>query len=174
MSAVTLELHLSIDPALPRRYGGRIKALGGSYQPCRGYSMQRFAHVPATVEGYALADRLLREYPHRDDGSTVVVRGYRTDAGSGESVVLNRVRSTGDLRARLAREVKRKRLCSPSRWGMRSRKRAVAALCGYLARFERTPEERAAWLAEATAEMSKWVRRTRNAARAALRDGGAL
>jgi len=63
-----IELHLSpissetheID--LPRRWGHRIRELGGEYSEARGASMVRYVKLPASPAGIALAATLVREY----------------------------------------------------------------------------------------------------------------
>ncbi|HEX7095661.1 MAG TPA: hypothetical protein VF183_07245 [Acidimicrobiales bacterium] len=61
----TLELHLDADPELPKKYGKRIKALGGRYGEARGYGAKRIVDVPvdgALGDGIKLCAELVRAY----------------------------------------------------------------------------------------------------------------
>jgi hypothetical protein len=79
--AATVELHLVADPALPKKYGSKIKALvGGRYSEARGDAAYRFVHIPiGTAAGRDLAAQLLIEFG-RGKKTTVIVRGGATPA----------------------------------------------------------------------------------------------
>lgn len=69
-----VEIHLHRDPYLVRKYGQAIKRLGGRYSHARSYWDKRFVHLPASPEGIALADKLLREFGY-GIARTVIARG---------------------------------------------------------------------------------------------------
>ena len=48
-------------PDFTRRYGRRVRAVGGSYSECRGSTQYRNVEMPGTPEAFALADELLAE-----------------------------------------------------------------------------------------------------------------
>jgi hypothetical protein len=80
-----IELHLSPCPELVKRYGKRIKAIGGSYSACRGYDTKRFVDIPATDEGLILCDVLRDQFApmnrkgqRRRQRATVILRGPMT------------------------------------------------------------------------------------------------
>jgi len=79
---VWIELQLNPSHDLPRVHGKRIKALGGRYRACRGYSDTRYVHLPCTKQGLCLADELVSVYPSRKRnvaGTPVVFRPERAD-----------------------------------------------------------------------------------------------
>lgn len=55
-----IELHLSPDPELPRKYGKAIKAAGGNYRTARGYAQHRYVTMPNSA--WELINKLVREY----------------------------------------------------------------------------------------------------------------
>lgn len=62
-----------------RRFGQKVKALGGRYNECRGLLEVRGVHLELTPAGIELAQELLREFPasyHRADQTPVVYRGF--------------------------------------------------------------------------------------------------
>jgi hypothetical protein len=71
-----IRLDLSPDPTFTRRFGKRVKALGGSYDHVRGYANRRHVHMPfETSEQRDLVDAMLQTYPMggwRKKGTTVV------------------------------------------------------------------------------------------------------
>lgn len=79
-SPLDLELHLNPDPALPKKYGAKIKALvGGRYSEARGDRMYRIVHIPiATEAGRDLAAQLLVEFGR---GKTTVLVRYGVTPG---------------------------------------------------------------------------------------------
>jgi hypothetical protein len=75
-----IQLHLSVygeanKKTLPKRYGKKIKALGGEYTECRGNQTTRFVNLPWTEEGRAIAKALVSEYGAGGKGTPVVIRG---------------------------------------------------------------------------------------------------
>lgn len=68
----SVELHLNPDPSLPRRFGKRIKKMGGSYRAARGHADTRFVSIPWTAEGRDLANTLVEQFG-RDFGSKKTV-----------------------------------------------------------------------------------------------------
>jgi hypothetical protein len=63
MAKPRFDLHLSPSAELPKRFGKRIRAVGGTYSDCRGYDSVRYVSVPATKAGRVLADELLARFP---------------------------------------------------------------------------------------------------------------
>lgn len=56
-----VELHLMTDPALPKKYGKAIKAVGGRYSESRGMgSLHRYVTLPSTARG--LINTLVTEF----------------------------------------------------------------------------------------------------------------
>lgn len=64
-----------------RRYGSKIKALGGHYSECRGHQNKRSVGLPGTKHGLLLADQILAEawdvetlpgYKHLEDRVTMI------------------------------------------------------------------------------------------------------
>jgi hypothetical protein len=74
--ATVFELHVSNDPAFTRKFGKAVKAVGGDYSACRGYSSRRFVTVPCKAENFELVDRIADTF----HAKTIIVRGnYRGD-----------------------------------------------------------------------------------------------
>jgi hypothetical protein len=80
-----LELHLGSDPELVRKFGHKIKKIGGRYDKCLGHKVTRYVHVPLTTgepddPGLELANELIKLYGvplRRNKGKVVViVRGH--------------------------------------------------------------------------------------------------
>jgi hypothetical protein len=69
-----LELHLSKDSYLPKRFGKRIRALGGTYSSVRGNKHMRFVHLPNDDPGRLLANQLIKQFA-MGLRNTVVLRG---------------------------------------------------------------------------------------------------
>lgn len=99
-----MELHIYGNPEMPKRFGAKVKALGGSYSACRGYESTRFVYLPLTTEGFALAEELVAAYP--DAGQTTVIfRGKARTADAvqdvkrdcGDSVACAYARYEGDV-----------------------------------------------------------------------------
>ena len=72
-------MHLSSSPAFTRRFGKKVKALGGRYSHCRGDCSKRFVTLPTTPEGALLADEIVRVHPSFSRsrgrrGTTVIAR----------------------------------------------------------------------------------------------------
>jgi len=83
-----VEMHLSRNPSLPKRFGKAIKAAGGRYNNCRGDSWKRYVTLPLTVENRSLINRLLREYGRTGPkGTTVIARGTGIDRAPSQMVV---------------------------------------------------------------------------------------
>jgi hypothetical protein len=82
IEVTSIELHLGSSPDLPKRYGRKIKAMGGSYRAARGHDTTRFVHIPATDEGLALCDVLRDQFgSYFRTGqrvATVIFRGPET------------------------------------------------------------------------------------------------
>jgi hypothetical protein len=76
----SIELHLNGSPDFTRKYGHKVKSLGGRYSACRGYSIKRFVDVPWTTEGQSLANELIAEFGN-SKRTTVVLRGVSTFRG---------------------------------------------------------------------------------------------
>ena len=57
-----IELHLTSDREMPRRFGAAVKRAGGSYSAARGYELTRYVHLPFTEQAIALGADLLRAY----------------------------------------------------------------------------------------------------------------
>lgn len=72
MKNVMLELHLSGNPDLPKKFGARIKAVGGRYNAVRGYGHDRYVTIPATET--ALADALIKNFA-KGKGTCIIWRG---------------------------------------------------------------------------------------------------
>ena len=88
-----VELHIGTSPEFSR-YSKKVKALGGKYTDCRGYSSKRYVTLPWTEEGRALADKLVAEFGRRfSHGTTLIVRGVDTYRGRhvGASIVVQHV-----------------------------------------------------------------------------------
>jgi len=89
--ATAVELHLSPCPTFTKRFGRRVKALGGRYSDCRGSSYKRFVTVPVAIpEGRVLVDVLVAAYG--GPNTTAVLRG----PSSGPGVVLKVDRRLGE------------------------------------------------------------------------------
>ena len=58
-----IELTLNADPALPQKYGRRIKMVGGDYTQVRGGVPERIVHLPDSEK--ELMTTLLREFGNR-------------------------------------------------------------------------------------------------------------
>ena len=69
---VNVELHLSGNPELIKKYGKKIKAVRGHYSECRGYQNKRFVTVPATETD--LINVLVQTYPWGNTKTTMVAR----------------------------------------------------------------------------------------------------
>jgi hypothetical protein len=69
-----LELHLNKDSYLPKRFGKRIRSLGGTYSSVRGNKHVRFVHLPNNDQGRCLADQLIKLFS-MGLRNTVVLRG---------------------------------------------------------------------------------------------------
>lgn len=78
-----VEMHLSVNAELPKRFGTRIKAAGGEYSTCRGYTTKRFVTVP--ISETELINELMAAYGRRfeDDTQkiTVIFRGGFRETG---------------------------------------------------------------------------------------------
>jgi len=57
-----VQLHLSSNVTLPKKYGKKIKALAGDYNECRGYQNTRYVTLPWIEGGRDLANVLVNEY----------------------------------------------------------------------------------------------------------------
>lgn len=71
-----IEIHLGGSPEFSR-YSKKVKALGGKYTECRGYSYTRFVDLPFTDEGRELANRLVALFGKPK--TTIIVRGIPRD-----------------------------------------------------------------------------------------------
>lgn len=80
----SFELHINSDPDFTKKFGKKVKAIGGHYRACRGYQTTRFVHIPNTEEGRELAQAILDEFAfdsvkpdkfHLRKTSTVISRG---------------------------------------------------------------------------------------------------
>jgi len=163
---ITLEMHLSASPAFTaKRWGHRVKNLGGRYSECRGDRDTRFVELPATRDGYLLADALLRDFrKYGCNKTTVVVRGYDLPNVHAAAIVAH-VPDAATLRRKLARALRRRRVATPLVTRIRHEKRAIGALCTFLARLERTDMERALWHGQCALEANKWTARVRRCER---------
>jgi len=65
MDPTHVELHLSHSPDLPRVFGKKVKAAGGTYTACRGHRRSRSVTLPFTPDTYALINVLVRAYGNR-------------------------------------------------------------------------------------------------------------
>jgi len=101
-----IQLHLSVygdenGKTLPKRYGKRIKALGGEYTECRGHQTTRYVDLPWTEDGQALANKLVAEYGSGGEkGTPIVIKGVDM-SGIEESylqawIVVHNVAKRGD------------------------------------------------------------------------------
>jgi hypothetical protein len=72
------ELHLNNDPALPKKYGRKVRGIGGSYTSARGYEDTRIVRLPNTSEGRAMANVLAKAFFRPSTGSsktgTIIMR----------------------------------------------------------------------------------------------------
>ena len=55
------EIHCKPDAAFTRKYGRKVKAVGGSYGDCRGYAETRYVVIPDSPEGRKVADAVIRD-----------------------------------------------------------------------------------------------------------------
>lgn len=167
MCEIILESHISPSPDFTSRgWGKRVRTLGGSYSECRGDRSTRFVRLPATRAGYALTGELLKAFQHKTRAvSVVVVRGYMP------SGFVLRARDSASLRHKLAKALRRhwKRdranVATPLVAKIRREKRAIGALCTFVARLERTDMERALWYGQCALEANKWTARVRRCER---------
>jgi hypothetical protein len=75
MEYKNVELHLSPSTEFTRKYGKKVKAVGGNYSQVRGNSFQRFVTVPASEK--ELIDNLVTEFPKRNSnerGTVMILR----------------------------------------------------------------------------------------------------
>lgn len=80
----TVELHLRADAELPKRFGQRIKAVGGGYSKCRGHTDKRFVKVP--INEIELINELITTFPDYRS-TTVIFRGMSVRLGNASSAV---------------------------------------------------------------------------------------
>lgn len=76
----TWEIHCNASPDFTRKYGRKVKAVGGTYSVCRGYSEKRYVKIPNTPEGRKVADAVIREFGRyhgsgRKNSCVVISRG---------------------------------------------------------------------------------------------------
>lgn len=75
-----VELHLSTDTSLPKRFGKKIKAAGGGYSNCRRRGSHRYVTLPLRDDTRDLINDLLRQYGRTGGkGTTVIARGPRIE-----------------------------------------------------------------------------------------------
>ncbi len=65
-------IHAPADSDFPRRFGARVRAIGGTFSRIRGQVDCRFVYLPGTPEGRKIADEILA-LATADNGRRVTV-----------------------------------------------------------------------------------------------------
>ena len=61
----TFTITISTDPEMTKRFGRKVKKLGGKYDHARGgYNYRRGVTLPINDDGFALGQTLLKEFPN--------------------------------------------------------------------------------------------------------------
>ena len=82
-----VEAHLNTSSDLPKRFGRRIEAAGGTYSECRGSVDTRFVTLPADAGD--LLDALVEAFPHHRK-TALIVRGIEIEGVvNGRAVTLH-------------------------------------------------------------------------------------
>lgn len=75
-----LELHINGSTSFTRKYGKKVKAVEGRYDPVRKSRGMRFVFLPYLELG--LADQLVSEYPYGPKNTPVILRHRQLSQGA--------------------------------------------------------------------------------------------